>query len=126
MTPATAPSLVERLRKVAEFIDGLVRLEQPAFDQPPEPTSKEDYDLSCAVGELNDIAAALTAVPAPEGPTECEDAMGQAYQVIGAIIAHFDLPDDPELIRALDYFAANKFDPKFLPWAPQGATIFRP
>jgi hypothetical protein len=53
-----------------------------------------------------------------EEPTEVESAMGQAYQVIGALAHVANMMGDPAVIKALDYFSSNMFDPKFLPWMP--------
>jgi len=47
----------------------------------------------------------------------------QAYQVIDSLAATAGLFDNPEVIRALDYFSdlanGEKFDEGFLPWIVQ-------
>ncbi len=44
-----------------------------------------------------------------------DEKLGQAYQVIAALLMARNQQDRDEL-RALDYFAGDKFDPDFLPW----------
>lgn len=44
-----------------------------------------------------------------------DEKLGQAYQVIAALLADVDGTDT----RVLDYFASDEFDPDFLPWPRQ-------
>ncbi|MBC7148963.1 MAG: hypothetical protein H5U22_06250 [Rhizobium sp.] len=44
-----------------------------------------------------------------------DEKLGQAYQVIAALLADVDGTDT----RVLDYFAGDEFDPDFLPWPRQ-------
>ncbi len=80
-----------------------------------------DVELSQA---LLDFDAALSASEhlAAQRATNLEDAMGQAYQVIGLLAGEASLADSPELQRALDYFAANEFAKDFLPSCWPGKT----
>lgn len=41
----------------------------------------------------------------------------QAYQVIGTLASLANCFEHPEVIRALDYFSSDHFDPEFLPFA---------
>ena len=41
----------------------------------------------------------------------------QAYQVIGSLATIANRFEHPEVIRALDYFSSDEFDPEFLPFA---------
>lgn len=56
---------------------------------------------------------------------QAKEKIAQAYQVIG-VFAHMTSGDPPpvkitqdEMLRAQDYFAADHFEPDFLPW-PRG------
>jgi hypothetical protein len=53
--------LVERLRAIAQWLDGNVRIEQPPYDLPPEPISQFDYELGQTAYELKKIADAAEA-----------------------------------------------------------------
>lgn len=53
---------------------------------------------------------------------QAEEKIAQAYQVIG-VFAHITSGDTPtlkitndEMLRVQDYFAADHFEPGFLPW----------
>lgn len=46
-----------------------------------------------------------------------ETKSAQAYQVIGALASLASCFEHSEVIRALDYFASDRFDPEFLPFA---------
>ena len=52
-----------------------------------------------------------------DGADTVKSAMGQAYQVIGAIAQEAGLLEHPDVQRALEYFAANQFRENFLPFS---------
>ncbi len=47
---------------------------------------------------------------------ELEDKIGQAYQVIGHLLAECGLFDTKEGQDTLTYFSAETYDDNFLPW----------
>lgn len=78
----------------------------------------ENVDVSDDIGDsaiLVEGADALRrAADRLAAADDSETIAAQAYQVIGALV--FDLPETPEIVRALDYFSEGKFDEGFLPW----------
>ena len=78
-----------------------------------------DVEISRAL--LNfDAALSASERLAAQRAANLEEAMGQAYQVIGILAFEAGLADSPEVRRALDYFAANAFSEDFLPFALAG------
>ena len=95
----------ESLRALADKVDNLPERDMSA------PWGRADTAIEVdAADALRRAADRLEA----EGNGDGETIAFQAYQVIGALA--FDLPDTPEIVRALDYFSAGKFDASFLPW----------
>ncbi len=70
-------------------------------------------ELEDALGRLGEMEK-----PGKYGETKSE----QAYQVIAYLAGLANCFEHPEIIRALDYFSSDLFDPEFLPFTLEGKS----
>lgn len=65
-----------------------------------------------------ETASATPEQPSPDQALDPEQAIADAYQIVGAIADQFGVHDHPEVVRALDYLAYGKTEDgsDILPW----------